>query len=182
MRGLSHGSQPCRVPWSAALMCACSCQHQLVGAGHPLGKPLTVSSPRDIVTSQPLDVVRQLLRRHLVPSELATKAGVQSEPTPKMDLVALDLIAVRPDDKLALQTDVCDLDAGARVRTAVEVDGDGRIHFTQPTLELGDNASRLSFGLNNRKLAELNPGAGHHRAAPDIATCRKTAFLGTGDQ
>src|SRR4029453_4412189 len=115
MRSISHGAQLCCVVLSAACMCGSSCQHQFVGASHPLGKPLTVSSFRNIVASQPLHVVRQLLRCHLVSSELATEPGVQPEPAAKVDLVSLDLIAVRPDDKLAFQTDVCHLDPGTRV-------------------------------------------------------------------
>ena len=99
MRGLSHGG-------------ASSCEHQFVGPRHPLGKTLTVSSFRHIVTSQPLDVVGQLGGRHLVSSELATKSHIEPEATAKVDLVSLDLIAIRPDHKLALQTDVGDLDPG----------------------------------------------------------------------
>src|SRR5215207_6250524 len=96
-----------------------SCKHQLVGTGHPLGKPLTVSAFRHIVTSQPLDVVGQLGSRHLVSSELATEPRIQPQATSKVDLVSLDLIAVGPNHELALQADVGYLDPGARVRATV---------------------------------------------------------------
>ena len=75
---------------------------------------------------QPLDVVRQLVGGDLVAAQLAAEAGVEAEAAAQVHLEALDLVAVRAGHQLALEPDVGDLDPGAGVGAAVDVDGDRR--------------------------------------------------------
>ena len=90
----------------------------------------------------PLDVVGQLVGGDLVAAQLAAEAGVEPEPAAEVHLEALDLVAVGVQDELALEADVGDLDAGARVGAAVDVDGERLVEVGQPALELVDRAWR----------------------------------------
>ena len=72
----------------------------------------------------PLDVVGQLLGRHLAGRAACGRSRRRSaERAAEVHLEALDLLAGLVD-QLALEADVGDLDAGARVGAAVDVDGD----------------------------------------------------------
>ena len=55
-------------------------------------------------------------------AQLAAEAGLEPDAAAEVHLEALDVVAVVVEDELALEADVGDLDAGARVGAAVEVD------------------------------------------------------------
>src|SRR5258705_445677 len=98
---------------------------RLLRALHPVGEALPVLLLALEVLQDALDVVRKLGRRGLEPPDLPAEAGVHAERPSQVDLEALDLLAAGVGDELALQADVGGLDAGAGVRAAVDVDGQG---------------------------------------------------------
>ena len=79
----------------------------------------------------------------LSPRSLRPKPARRSaEAAAEVHLEALDLLAVGVGDQLALEADVGDLDAGAGVRAAVDVDGDRRVEVGQPALQLARSGRR----------------------------------------
>ena len=110
-------------------------------------------------------------------AQLATETAVQAQAAAEMDLETLDG-AVTVVDHLALEPDVGDLNAGAGVRAAVDVDGDRHVELSidvlEPLLEFGHQCLCPLAGLGERQLAELDAGAGHQVAPPVRRRRRKT--------
>ena len=104
------------------------------------GSPSSRSSRYAVTTA--LDVVGELRAGDLVGPELAAEAGVEPETAAEVHLEALDLVAVVVEDELALEADVGDLDARARVGAAVDVDRDRGVELGDALLELGDELAR----------------------------------------
>ena len=85
----------------------------------------------------------------------------------------MHLVAVLAVGQRTLEADVRGLDPRARVGAAVDVDGERLVERRQPVLELADQVRRPRLGLDDRELAELDPGARHRAAAerarvPDV--------------
>ena len=114
-----------------------SSQRLLVRPRHPAGEGLLVLALVEEAAYDCLDIVGQAFRRHLVGAELAAEPGLESETATEVDLEALDLVAVVVENQLALEPDVGDLDPGARVGTAVDVDADRGVEVGDALLELG---------------------------------------------
>ena len=99
------------------------------------------------------------------PRTVRPKPGLLAEPAAQVHLEALDVAAVRTGQQDALQADVGDLDACARVRAPVDVDGERSVERRQPVLELGDQVLRRRLRLGDGELAVLEAGARHRPAA-----------------
>ena len=125
-------------------------------------------SPTKLRT-HPLDVDRHLLGGRLQAADLAAETGVEAERSAQVDLEPLDLVAVVVGDDLALEPDVGDLDAGAGVGAAVDVDRQGHVDLVddvrEPFLEQADGAGRGGLGVDDGELAVLQAGARHGVAA-----------------
>src|SRR3954447_12779610 len=174
----STGSSRWPAGWSdLGLWTGHSYQHGFVGSGHPLGEPLTLAALGDERASQPLHVVRQLIGGHLVATQLASEAGVESEPAAEVDLEALDLAPVGARHQLSLEPDVGHLDPGTGVGAAVEVDGDGGLQRAEARLQLIDQGRRPGLGLHDRELAELDPRAGQNGPTPGVRPGREPDLL-----
>src|SRR3954449_9996103 len=154
----------------------------LVGAGHPGGEGLAVVPLVEERLDHVGDVVVQAGAGHLVGTELLAEPRVQPEAAAEVDLEALDLVAGRVQDQLALEADVGDLRPRAGVRAAVDVDADRHGQVREPVLELGDQVGGALLGLDNRELAELDAGAGHRAASPGGRLRRETDRLEACDQ
>ena len=83
-----------------------------------------------------------------------------------MHLEALDVIAILVEGTDALESDVGDLDSGAGVRAAVDVDRERQPVLRQAGLKLGDERCGAALRLDEGELAELDARA-RHRAAPE---------------
>src|SRR5438034_5610590 len=136
-------------------------QEPFVGAAGPGGELLAVGPVSEVVAQDPLDVVGQAIRPHLQPTQLAAERRVGPERAAQVDLESLAAVHGR-----ALEPDVGDLEPGAGVGAAVDVDADWGVEAGQPPLQLRMQIRGPLFGLHDRELAELDPGAGH-RAAPE---------------
>src|SRR6476646_5339714 len=157
---------------------------RLVCSYRPRSETLAVLALFHEVAHHTLDVVAQLAGQHLVLAQLAAESAVQTQASAQVDLEALDgVIAVV--HHLALESDVGDLDAGARVGAAVDVDGDRhvelRVDVLEPLLQLGHQHLSPVTGLGERQLAVLDAGAGHQVLAPVRRPRRQSQRVQTCD-
>src|SRR6478672_5938738 len=136
-------------------------QQPFVGAAGPGGELLAVGPVAEVVAQDPLDVVGQAIRAHLQPAQLTAERRVGPERAAQVYLEPLAAVHGR-----ALKPDVGDLEPGAGVGAAVDVDADRGVEAGQPPLQLPVQVGGPLLGLHDRQLAELDPGAGH-RAAPE---------------
>src|SRR3954452_14311848 len=143
----------------------CSHQPLLVGPRHVGREPLARLPPLEVAAQHPLAVVGGLGLGHLVTAELAAERGLDAEVAAEVHLEALDHLAGVVAHHRALEADVRGLEAGAAVGAPVDVDRDRLVELRQPLLELGVEVLRMLLGLDDRQLAELQPGAGHRAAA-----------------
>src|SRR6202042_1841166 len=123
-----------------------------IGAQRPIREPFIPVALLDEVAHHTLDVVAELVAGDLVLPQFSPEATVEPQAATEMHLESLDGSAVAVVDHLAFETDVGDLDAGTRVRAAVDVDGDRhvqlRVEVIEPALEFGHQRLRThsSFG------------------------------------
>ena len=120
----------------------------------------------EVAAQHALGVVGRLGGGHAQAAELATELGVLAHQPAEVHLEGV-LVAVRALRDDALEADVGDLEACARVRAAVHVDRDRSVEVGQP---LSRVPAWIVVGallrLDERELAELDAGAGD-RAAPE---------------
>ena len=105
---------------------------------------------------------------HFVLAQLAAKRAVESEASAQMHLEAFDVAALAVFDHLAFESDVGDLDPGARVRAAVEVDGDRNIQG-------GVEVRQSLFEFGNQMLRPV-AGFGEGQACSIRSPCRTSGF------
>ena len=114
--------------------------------------------------------VGQLVGGDLEAADLAAEAGVQRRCRRRGAPGSPRPARRRAVHDLALEPDVGGLDAGAGVGATVDVQRDRYVDLVddvgQPGLQLGHRRRGQALGLDDRQLAELDPGAGH-RAAPE---------------
>src|SRR5215468_11788588 len=128
-------------------------QQPFVGAAGPGGELLAVGPVREVVAQDALDVVGQAVRPHLQPAQLAAERRVGPERAAQVHLESLAAVHGR-----ALEPDVGDLEPGAGVGAAVDVDADGGVEAGQAPLQLLMQVRRALLGLHDGELAELDPG------------------------
>src|SRR3954447_6494604 len=141
-------------------------QRRLVCASHPLRERLDVVPLVEERLDDVGDVVVEAGAGDLVGAQLAAELRLEAEAATEVHLEALDLPAVGVHHQLALEAEVGDLGPRARVRAAVDVDGDRHRQLRETVLELGDQVGGALLGLDDRELAELDAGAGHRAAPP----------------
>src|SRR6202453_3312395 len=133
-------------------------------------KPFTVLALLDEVAHHPVDVVAELIAGDLVLAQFSAEPAVYAQAAAEVDLEALDRPAITVVDHLALESDVGDLDAGARVRATVDVDRDRHVELGvdvgQALFQLGHQSQCPDSCFGERQLAELDTGAGHQVLTP----------------
>src|SRR5262249_45789844 len=137
-----------------------SYQEPFVGAAGPGGELLAFGPVGEVVAQNPLDVVGQPVGGHLQAAQFPAERGIAAERSPQVHLEALAAVHDRP-----LQPDVGDLEPGAGVGAAVDVDADRGVEAGQPPVKFGVEVLRPLLGLHDRQLAELDAGAGHRAPA-----------------
>ena len=142
----------------------------------------------DVAAHEPLDEVGEVVGGHLEAAHRAAEAGLVAvgggEAAAEVHLEAGLLLAVDRDDH-ALEADVGDLDAGAGVGAAVDVQGDRGVErrdVGEPALELGDRRGGGGLGLDDRELAELDAGARHRVPAERARRDRQAEVVEAGDE
>ena len=138
------------------------------------------------ITHHPLDIVAHFGTGDLVLPQFSAEVAVQAQAAAQMDLEALGTPAVAVLDHLALEPDVGDLNAGARVRAAVDVDRDRYVECCvevgQALFEFGNEYLGTLAGFGEGQLAELDSAAGH-QVSPPVRRCRRQAqCIQAGDQ
>ena len=119
----------------------------------------------------------------LWPRTLRPKPASRPSPPPRCTWKPSTWSPSGPVHELALETDVGDLDPGAGVRAAVDVDGDAGCRARRAGVSSSSTTRcRLGLGLDDGELAELDAGAGHHRAPEGVRPGRQAELLGPGDQ
>ena len=104
--------------------------------------------------------------RNLRPKSLSSP---RPQPAAKVNLEAGHLLArLVVEHQLALESDVGDLHASARVRAAVDVHSDGVVDVREHLVQLLDHLPRGGLGLDDRELAVFDAGA-RDRVAAELA-------------
>src|SRR5271156_1707527 len=142
----------------------------LLGPQRPGREPFAVLPLLDEVAYHPVDVVAELVAGDLVLAQFSAEPAVYAQAAAEVDLEALDRPAITVVDHLALESDVGDLDAGARVRAPVDVERDRHVEHgvdvSQALLQVGHQRLCPDSCFGERQLAELDTGAGHQVLAP----------------
>src|SRR3954447_20319357 len=145
--------------------CPRSQQPRFFGARDVGGEPLARLTPLDVTPEPPLAVVGGLGLGHLVTPELAPERRLDAEVAAQVDLEALHHLTGVVAHHRSLESDVGGLEPGAAVGAAVDVDRYGLVEVRETLLQLAVEVLGVLLGLDDRQLAELEPGAGHRAAA-----------------
>ncbi len=103
-------------------------------------------------------------------AKFAAEVAVQAQAAAEMDLESLGVTAVAVLEDLSLEPDIGNLDPGARVRAAVEVDRDrdieNGVEICESLFEFGHQNLCPGAGLGKGQLAEFDPAARHQVSSP----------------
>src|SRR5205807_1029854 len=140
----------------------------------------------DEIAHHSVDVIAELIAGDLVLAQLSSKTAVRAQGAAQVHLKPFDGSAVAVVDHLALEADIRNLNAGTRVRAAVDIDGDWHVQLGvdvfEPTLELGHQHLRTPASVGEGQLAEFDPTAGHQVSAPMRRSRRQAKGVQARDQ